>query len=106
MNGRLLILIAAAGVVGTIGVLIKYFGRVELIAGYDPDRVTDEDGLANFVGTNLLYVSGLVFVVAIGDATGLFGNRATDAVWLAATVAYLSLLVRMVYGTRRYEADE
>ncbi len=58
-------LLATAGLVGALGVLIKYFGMVRLIAGYDPDRVTDEEGLADFIGTHALYVAGLVFLVAI-----------------------------------------
>jgi hypothetical protein len=39
--------IVAGVFVGILGVLIKYVGVMELIAGYDPETVTDEEGLAD-----------------------------------------------------------
>ena len=62
-------LIATAGFIGALGILIKHFGMVQLIAGYDPDRVTDVEGLAEFVGTNVLYVAALVLLVAVGHSS-------------------------------------
>ena len=48
-----------------LGYLIKYQRKMSLIAGYDPERVTDERGLANWVGGGLLLIGG------IGVAVGL-----------------------------------
>jgi len=71
-------LLASAVFIATLGILIKYFGMVRLIAGYDPDRVADEDGLANFIGTNALYVAALVLLVAIVEYTEPFGGERGD----------------------------
>ena len=94
-------LIAAAGFVGALGVLIKYFGMVWLIAGYDPDRVTDEEGLADFIGTNVLYVAALAFLIAVVEYTALADG--SDAVWIVFVVGVGALAVRMIRGARRYE---
>ncbi|AEH37364.1 hypothetical protein [Halopiger xanaduensis] len=100
-----IVLVASAGFVGLLGVLIKYFGRVELIAGYDPERVADETGLADFIGTNALYVAALLFLVAVAEYAEPFGGDGADLVWLAFTVGVLGLAVRMIRGARRYEID-
>lgn len=96
-------LLATAGFVGALGVLIKYVGMVQLIAGYDPDRVTDEKGLAEFVGTNVLYVAALLLFVAVVEA--MAPDRA-DPVWIALVVGVGLLTLRMIRGARRYENDE
>lgn len=100
-----IVLVASAGFVGLLGVLIKYFDRVELIAGYDPERVADETGLADFVGTNALYVAALLFLVAVVEYVEPFGGAGANFVWLAVTVGVLALAVRMIRGARRYEVD-
>lgn len=97
-------LLVAAGFVGTLGALIKYFGAVRLIAGYDPDRVTDEEGLADFIGANTLYVAALVFLVAAVEYTDSFGG--SDAVWIAFVVGIAVLAARMIVGARRYEESQ
>jgi len=96
-------LLATAGFVGALGILIKYVGMVQLIAGYDPDRVTDEEGLAEFIGTNALYVAALLLLVAVVEATA--PNRA-DPVWVVFVVGVGLLTIRMIRGARRYESDE
>jgi len=35
---------------------IIYRGNVELIAGYDPNKVTDKEGLAKWVGSNIIFL--------------------------------------------------
>lgn len=94
--------LAAAGIfVVLLGILIAYGGRVELIAGYDPDRVTDEDGLANFIGRNAIYVA----LLALGCAAILYTALAGEAsvVWIAFVVGTLGLTARMLRGAKRYE---
>jgi len=90
--------------IATLGILIKYFGMVRLIAGYDPDRVADEDGLANFIGTNALYVAALVLLVAIVEYTEPFGG--SEAIWIAFVVGVGLLTARMIRGARRYKTAE
>ncbi|MXV62426.1 DUF3784 domain-containing protein [Natronorubrum sp. JWXQ-INN-674] len=101
-NGTVLTLLVAAGFVGALGILIMYFGMVQLIAGYDPDRVSDEEALADFVGTNALYVAGLTALVAFVEYSQWFD--ATGAVWIAFVVGVVALAARMIVGSRRYEA--
>ena len=81
--------------------LIKYFGMVRLIAGSDSDRVTDEEGLAEFVGTNALYVAALTFLVAVVEYADPAAG--TGAVWLLFLVGVLGLTARTIRGARRYE---
>ncbi|QFU81151.1 DUF3784 domain-containing protein [Natronorubrum aibiense] len=100
-SGLLVVLLVVMGIVAMLGVLIAYFGHVELIAGYDPDRVTDEDGLATFIGTNTLYVAALMGLVTLVKLLELLDD--TELVWIAFTVGVLGLTVRMVLGSRRYE---
>lgn len=101
IDGSVLSLLAAAGFVGALGIAIKYFGMVRLIAGYDSDRVTDEAGLADFVGTNTLYVAALLVLVAALEHAKPFGD--TGLVWLVFVVAVFGLTARMIVGSRRYE---
>ncbi|MDF9745820.1 DUF3784 domain-containing protein [Natrinema salsiterrestre] len=100
-SGTVVSLIGTAVFVGTLGILIKYFGMVRLIAGYDPDRVADEEGLADFVGTNTLYVAVLISVVALVEYTGLFDG--SDAIWIVFVVGVSGLAARLILGARRYE---
>ena len=104
VSGSVVSLIATAGFVGALGVLIKHFGMVQLIAGYDPDRVTDEEGLADFIGTNVLYVATLAFLVAIVEYTAPADG--SGAVWIVFIVGVGVLAVRMIRGARRYESNE
>ncbi len=96
VDGSVLSLLAAAGFVGALGVAIKYFGMVRLIAGYDSDRVTDEQGLADFVGTNTLYVAALLVLVAVLEYTEPFGD--TGLVWIGFLLAVFGLTARMIRG--------
>jgi len=97
-------LFLAAGVVGVLGILIKYFGMVNLIAGYDPERVTDKEGLADFVGTNALYVAGISVVVAVAEYTQPFGGY--EAIWIFYVLVVVLLAVRMIRGARKYEVSQ
>ncbi|WP_121741162.1 DUF3784 domain-containing protein [Natronorubrum halophilum] len=105
-SGAVLALLVAAGFAATLGILIKYFGVVQLVAGYDPDRVTDDEGLADFIGTNILYVATLLVLVGVVEYTEPFDGDGTEAVWIAFVVVLLGLTARMIVGSRRYEASE
>lgn len=66
--GTALVLAVVAGVLCLLGLAIRVGGAVELIAGYDAERVTDEDALADLVGGLLLAVAALTAVVGALDA--------------------------------------
>jgi len=91
---------AATGLaVAGIGALIRFGGYTSLIAGYDPERVTDEDAVARAVGTGIIAVGALT--VLAGLATGYAGDDA-NWVWPLYVVVVLVLLVRMVSAARRH----
>ncbi|MFC4247277.1 DUF3784 domain-containing protein [Natribaculum luteum] len=98
---RVILTVTSGVFVGLLGVAIRYFGRVELIAGYDPERVVDDDALAKFVGTNTLYVAALTILVGVVDYVEPFGGQ--DAHWLVFVFVVFALTGRMIVGSRRYE---
>lgn len=92
-----------AVVIGAVGILIREFQMMELIAGYDPEQVTDDEGLATFIGTQALLLAGLTVIVA-----GLELARPVDdltQVYVLYTVAVFALAGYMIYGAQRYTAS-
>ncbi len=98
------VLLYAAGVVALFGVLIKCYGRTDLIAGYDPDKIADEEGVADVIGTNALYVAGLTALLAAVELIQPFeGYR---SLWIVYLIVTAVLTIRLVRGARKYEASE
>ncbi|ELZ08410.1 hypothetical protein C479_13763 [Halovivax asiaticus JCM 14624] len=91
--------LAGAGLlVFILGALIKYAGMVELVAGYDPDTVTDDEALANVVGTNVIAVG----VLGLGCAAVLVLEPTASSVgWLVFTLGTVFFAVRAIRGARR-----
>lgn len=100
-DGSVLSLLLAAGFVGTFGVLIRYAGMVQLIAGYDPERVADEAGLAAFVGRNVLLVAVLTLLVAIVEYAAPFAGA--GLVWIGYVLGVVVIAGWTIVGARRYE---
>jgi len=89
-----------AVVTGVVGVLIREFEMMELIAGYDPERVTDDEGLARFVGTAALCLAGLTALVGVLELVRpVDGQPVVYAVYAVVTVL---LVGYMLYGAQRY----
>ena len=98
------VMIVAAGVfVGLLGALIRYAGWTWLIAGYDPNRLTDEEGLADFMGFYVLVIAGLT--VAIGALEAVDPSGPAGWYWLPYVVAVFVLTARMIRGGRRFETE-
>jgi len=92
-----LVLLGGA-VVCYLGYRIRYRGDVVLIAGYDSERVTDDEGLAALVG-GVVVALGLVHVVF---GLALLAVPPTLEFWLAYVAAMaVGLGVVQVRG-RRY----
>jgi hypothetical protein len=96
-----LVTLATAAFTAVLGVLIREYEMVELVAGYDPAVVTDEEGLAAFVGTNLLYVAGLTAVVGLVVFLQLFEDDLV--LWLGYTLAVVVVAAWTVIGAQRYQ---
>lgn len=102
MAERAILVIGSGLFVGVLGILIRYVGVMHLIAGYNPDRVTDKEGLANFIGKWTLIVA--VLTVGVG-VMGLWEPTAdSEWYWLVFVIAVFGIAVRMIRGARRYES--
>lgn len=99
--GTTVSLALAAGFVAVLGVAIRYFGMVHLIAGYNPEKVTDEEGLADFVGLHALYVAVITGIVAVVEYARPF--EGARAVWICYVLGVVLVTLRMIRGARRYE---
>ena len=87
--------------IAAVGVLIRYFGYTTLIAGYDPETVTDEDGLAEFVGARLLLIAALT--VGVGVADYYWPSDGTPWYWYVYGALVAILAAWLILGARRYE---
>lgn len=83
-----------------LGLVIRKKNMVEIIAGYDPNKVTDKKGLANWVGTNLMFIG--VFSIIFGLITTLTPGTGTTRVIIYVVGLFL-LTIRMAIGTNKYE---
>lgn len=95
---RFLLIVVSGLLAVFIGYLIKDRGMIQLVAGYDPDEVIDEAGLANFIGT---------LAIAIGVVTIMMGileyqNVGNGILWYVFGVFIVGSAVVMLVGTNRY----
>lgn len=102
MVERTILVIGSGVLVGVLGTLIKYAGMMHLIAGYDSDQVTDEEGLADFIGTHTLVVAALTVCVGVLE----LWEPTDDSEWhrVAFVIGVVAIAVRMVRGARHYRS--
>lgn len=105
------IMIIVAALVFALGLLLVYMGYLikvkrmtNLIAGYDPKKVTDEEGLANWVGGKVILVGAITCIYAPVYAVPALGNLplASLAVHLGYALIVLVLAIRTAIGSARY----
>lgn len=48
-----------------LGGIIRRYKMFELLAGYDPNKVLDKEGLANWTGVNLILMGCLTILIGI-----------------------------------------
>jgi hypothetical protein len=92
------LMLLAGAVICYLGYRIRYRGDVVLIAGYDAERVTDDEGLADLVGGVTIAV-GLVHVVF---GLGLLYFPPGLAFWLVYVAALFAGLGVVQVRGRRY----
>lgn len=102
MTEHALSAIGAGIFVGIPGAPIKYAGVMDLIAGYDPRKVTDGDALADFAGTNALYVA--VLTVRVGVLKLRSSTADSEWYWPVFVTAVVVIAARTIRGARRYES--
>ena len=94
-----LVMLLSALPLYVIAYLVGIKKRVGLISGYNPDRVTDKDGLANWVGL-LLFMIGVV-IVLMGLGICLFIGK-TLTITLAGVALITVLIIALIIGIQRY----
>jgi uncharacterized protein DUF3784 len=82
-----------------LGYLIRYRKRLGLIAGYDPARVRDPEGLARWFGSWVLALGALSVIFA-----GLLAapSSHTGAIVVGYVVVDFACAAVLVLGCRRY----
>jgi hypothetical protein len=93
----------AAVVIGAVAVLIREYEMMWLIAGYDPEQVTDDERLANFMSVWLLIIAGLNAIVGVLELA--LSNASMTIVYGIAVVAMVAVAGYMIYGAQRYTAS-
>lgn len=101
MTERAILAVAGGLFVGILGLLIKYAGAMHLIAGYDPEKVTDDEALANFVGTRTLLVA--ILTISVGLLEFWEPTAGATWYWLVYVVVVFAVAAQMIRGARRYE---
>jgi len=80
--------------------MIKYKGRVEIMAGYDEKLIRDKTGLANFVGNNLI-------ILAVSALLAFFFELLNPSTEFLTFLVFASVIVPIVgigtfFGMRKY----
>jgi hypothetical protein len=99
-----LVLLGTGLLVGAVGAGIRYGGYVELIAGYDPERVTDEAGLAAFVGGYTLAIAAFILGFGLLELAGQLPD--SEWPWFVFTAVILVVTARVVLGARQFESPQ
>ena len=74
-----------------------YRGNVELIAGYDPNKVTNKADLAKWVGSNLIFIGLWTLIFPI---LNYFIQTPMIGLWI---LGFTIICVRTVIGCKKYE---
>ncbi|MCX6700730.1 MAG: DUF3784 domain-containing protein [Methanomicrobiales archaeon] len=80
--------------------MIKYKGRVDIIAGYDEKQVRNKSGLANFVGNNLIILAVSALLVFIFELLNLSTEFLAFLVFASVIVPILG--IGTFLGMRKY----
>jgi hypothetical protein len=82
------------------GLIVWVFKFVDIIAGYDPYKVIDREGLARWTGRNLVLMGTLIMIAAF---TGTIVPGIKPMIILYAYMIIIAVLsIVTIAGTRRY----
>ena len=96
-----LIMLISALPLYVIAYLIGVKKRVGLISGLNPNRVTDKDGLAHWVGL-MLFLMGVVTIL-MGLGVNLFMGKILTIV-LVGVALITALSIALIVGIQKYVA--
>jgi hypothetical protein len=84
-----------------LGFLIWYFKLAGLIAGYDPQAVTDSDALAKWTGKCMMVTGGIALLIGMGRL--FFESQRDDEVALMLFMfTSMTTMVVMLAGMHRF----
>lgn len=98
--GVAVVLALSALSMGGLGYLIRYRKRYHLISGFDPERVSDPDGLAEVVGGGAL----LLAVLTAGTAVVELLQETNGTLWLGYTAMVVGVSGWLLWRTREFRA--
>lgn len=87
-----------------LGYLVGKKQMVEILAGYDQNKVTDREGLARWVGANLVLMGILAFFTTVLMAVVPEGRVVLFMVYSLGAIPLLA--VRIVLGNRNFLRNE
>lgn len=85
---------------------IRFAGTSQLITGSDPDEISDEAGLTDFVGTWTTVAAGLVAGMTVLEHWEPLGDPWTDVAELGLVGLIFVVAGWMIIGARRFEARD
>lgn len=86
------------------GLIIWRLKIARIIAGYDPERVTDSDGMARWVGQNLILMGILIFLLALIEI--MFPKIKNGFIISAYLIIVAGLSIVILSGTRKYKKKD
>jgi len=92
----IIICISTAFMIMLLGTVI-YRGNVGLIAGYDPDKVTDKEGLAKWAGSILIFMGVYILTLPIFV---YFIQIPIVGLWVLGLLIIVAILI---IGCKKYE---
>ena len=96
-----LVMLLSALPLYVLAYLIGVKKRVGLVAGYDPSRVADPDGLANWVGL-ILFLIGIA-IVLMGLGVCLFIEKTLTLI-LIGVALITTQVIALIVGIQKYVA--
>ncbi|MGM0604481.1 MAG: hypothetical protein ACQETB_02290 [Halobacteriota archaeon] len=93
-----IVLFASALFVLFLGIQIRFRGRVDLVAGPQPERIEDTEAFARYAGDGVLRIGMLTLAMAF---VSLFGFD-TLTIWLVYVGAVFVLMGVLVAGSYRF----
>ena len=97
-----LIMIGVAALLAGAGYLVRYRGKLNLIAGYDERKVADKAGLQRFAGNAIFTLAGILFAGGVLTAVLYRWEQIATAVLVITWIAFVIYTFTMIVRAQRY----
>lgn len=86
-----------------LGYLMKVHKMVDFLAGYDPNKVKDKEGLANWVGSNFIYIAVIsLIMVLIGIFFPVYYTNLRRYYLFINIFIVIFFVIRIAIGAKKY----